>query len=153
MTCWWCTTRTRNTLRRLTRWAWRLAETRAVQHHRSHIASVIAERGAWDERVIGVSFDGTGYGDDGTIWGGEIFCGSVHEGFERVAHLRSASLPGGDAAASFPVQAAAGYLYQLSDLPDRTAPPFSFPARYPDALQLIRKNMRTFHTTSDGPAF
>ena len=40
------------------------------------------------KRVLGVSFDGTGYGDDGTIWGGEIFAGSVREGFERVAHLR-----------------------------------------------------------------
>jgi hydrogenase maturation protein HypF len=128
-------------------------ETRAVQHHRSHIASVLAERGAWEKRVMGVSFDGTGYGDDGTIWGGEIFCGSMREGFERAAHLRSASLPGGDAAASFPVQAAAGYLYQLSDLPDCTAPPFSFPARYPDASQLIRKKMRTFNTTSAGRLF
>ena len=51
-----------------------------------------------------------GYGDDGAIWGGEIFDGSVRDGFERVAHLRSASLPGGDAAATNPVQAAAGFL-------------------------------------------
>ena len=81
---------------------------------------MLAERGAWDERVIGVSFDGTGYGDDGTIWGGEIFAGSVREGFQRVAHLRAAALPGGDAAASYPVQAAAGFLAQLDDLPDLT---------------------------------
>ena len=46
----------------------------AVQHHRAHIASVVAERREWDRRVIGISFDGTGYGDDGTIWGGELFC-------------------------------------------------------------------------------
>jgi hydrogenase maturation protein HypF len=129
------------------------SEKRAVQHHRAHIASVIAEHAAWDKPVIGVSFDGTGYGDDGAIWGGEIFYGSVREGFERVAHLRSAVLPGGDAAASYPVQAAAGFLEQLSDLPNLTARPFSFPARYPDALQLVRKKMRTFSTTSIGRLF
>ena len=82
----------------------------AVQHHRAHVASVLAERGEWDREVIGVAFDGTGYGDDGTIWGGEIFRGSVAAGFIRIAHLRGALLPGGDAAARFPVQAAAGFL-------------------------------------------
>ena len=132
---------------------WGAGETVAVQHHRAHIASVIAERGAWDKRVIGVSFDGTGYGDDGTIWGGEIFAGSVREGFDRVAHLRSAVLPGGDAASSFPVQAAAGFLAQLNDLPDLTAPPFSFPPRYVDALQLIHSKLRAFSTTSMGRLF
>ena len=68
-------------------------QTLAVQHHRAHTASVIAERGAWDERVIGVSFDGTGYGDDGSIWGGEIFRGSVEQGFERIAHSSCARCP------------------------------------------------------------
>ena len=129
------------------------SEGYAVQHHRAHIASVIAERGAWDQRVIGVSFDGSGYGDDGTIWGGEIFVGSVRLGFERVAHLRPAALPGGDAAAGFPVQAAAGYLSQLDNLPDLTERPFSFPARYRDALRLVRANIRTFATTSMGRLF
>ena len=125
----------------------------AVQHHRAHIASVLAERGAWDKCVVGVSFDGTGYGDDGTIWGGEIFAGVVREGFDRVAHLRSAILPGGDAAAAFPVQAAAGFLAQLSDLPDLTAPPFSFPSRYFDVLQLAHSKLRSFVTTSMGRLF
>ena len=129
------------------------AEKRAVQHHRAHIASVIAERGAWDQRVIGVSFDGTGYGDDHSIWGGEIFAGSVRSGFERVAHLRSAVLPGGDAASSYPVQAATGFLEQLDDLPDVTAGPFSFGARYRDALRLVRRNTRAFPTTSMGRLF
>jgi hydrogenase maturation protein HypF len=125
----------------------------AVQHHRAHIASVLAERGAWDKRVIGVSFDGTGYGDDGTIWGGEIFAGSVREGFERVSHLRGAALPGGDAASLYPIQAAAGFLAQLNDLPNLTAPPFSFSSRYSGALQLVHTKVRSFGTTSMGRLF
>ena len=128
-------------------------EKRVVQHHRAHVASVLAERGAWEQRVVGVSFDGTGYGDDGTIWGGELFAGSVRGGFERVGHLRSAILAGGDAAAEYPVQAAAGFLEQVEDLPDLTAAPFGFSGRYLDAGQLIRKNMRTFATTSMGRLF
>jgi len=129
------------------------AETFAVQHHRAHIASVLAERGIWDKRVVGVSFDGTGYGDDGTIWGGEFFAGSMREGFERVSHLRPAVLPGGDAAASNPVQAAAGFLNQLDGQPDLSAPPFSFPARYRDASHLVTADLRCFRTTSMGRLF
>jgi hydrogenase maturation protein HypF len=119
-------------------------ERRAVQHHRAHIASVLAEREAWDERVVGVAFDGTGYGDDGGIWGGEIFTGSVAAGFARVAHLRGATLPGGDAAARYPVQAAAGFIRDM-DLSD---PPFSFPDRFRHAA-----GIRSFPTTSAGRLF
>jgi hydrogenase maturation protein HypF len=125
----------------------------AVQHHRAHVASVLAERSAWDTEVVGVAFDGTGYGDDGTIWGGEIFTGSIAAGFTRAAHLRSAPLPGGDAAARFPVQAAAGFLYELDGLPDLAARPFDFPARYRFARELIAKDVRTFRTTSIGRLF
>jgi hydrogenase maturation protein HypF len=128
-------------------------ERQAVQHHRAHVASVIAEREAWDARVLGVSFDGAGYGDDGSIWGGELFAGSVAGGFARVAHLRGAALPGGDAAARHPVQAAAGFLAQLDDLPDLAAAPFSFPERYAQARQLMRRGVRTFATTSMGRLF
>jgi len=129
------------------------AEKLAVQHHRAHVASVLAEHGAWEKRVLGVSFDGTGYGDDGSIWGGEFFVGSLQSGFERVAHLRPAALPGGDAAAQYPVQAAAGFLAQIEDMPNLNAPPFSFPVRYDKALQLVHKNVRTFTTTSMGRLF
>ncbi len=129
------------------------AERLAVQHHRAHVASVLAELGAWDTRVVGVAFDGTGYGDDGAIWGGEIFAGSLAEGLQRVGHLRQAALPGGDAAARFPVQAAAGFLSQLDGLPDLTAPPFNFGGRYRLAVDLVRKGLRTFPTTSMGRLF
>ena len=124
-----------------------------VQHHRAHVASVLAERGEWETRVVGVSFDGTGYGDDGSIWGGEIFVGSVKAGFERIGHLRSALLPGGDAAAQVPVQAAAGFLSQLDGQPDLTCMPFGFSKRYQNALELVRKDVRTFATTSIGRLF
>ena len=129
------------------------SETRSVQHHRAHIASVLAERGEWNKRVVGVCFDGTGYGDDGTIWGGEFFAGSISGGFERAAHLRRAILAGGDAAAHHPVQAAAGFLAQIEDLPDVTAAPFHFSERFQNAMELIRKGVRTFTTTSMGRLF
>src|SRR5271168_2384302 len=125
----------------------------AVQHHRAHVASVLAERGEWTKRVVGVSFDGTGYGDDGSIWGGEIFVGSMREGFDRVAHLRGAALAGGDAAARYPVQAAAGFLAQTEDIPDVFSAPFNFPPRYRHAMELVRKEVRTFATTSTGRLF
>jgi len=117
----------------------------AVQHHRAHIASVLAERGEWDLRVLGVALDGTGYGDDGTIWGGEIFLGSIAQGFERVAHLRAAALVGGDAAARHPVQAAAGFLHQIGAEVDSP--------RYRDAVRILESGMRTFTTTSAGRLF
>ncbi len=128
-------------------------QTHAVQHHRAHVASVLAERGEWEKRVVGVSFDGTGYGDDGSIWGGEIFVGSVREGFERVSYLRPAILPGGDAAARYPVQAAAGFLAQVDELPDVFAAPFGFSERYRMATELVHKSIRTFTTTSVGRLF
>lgn len=128
-------------------------ERRAVQHHRAHIASVLAERAALTTPVVGFAGDGTGYGDDGTIWGGEVFTGSLAEGLVRRAYLWPAVLPGGDAAARFPVQAAAGFLAQLPVVPDLTGPPFAFPERFWLALALVQKGVRTFPTTSLGRLF
>jgi hydrogenase maturation protein HypF len=130
-----------------------VSETRAIQHHRAHLASVLAERGEWGKRIVGASFDGTGFGDDGRIWGGEIFVGSLEGGFKRAAHLRPAALPGGDGAAQYPVQAASGFLAQIDGLPDLTQPPFNFGLRYRDAKQLIRHEVRIFSTTSMGRLF
>ena len=125
----------------------------AVQHHRAHVASVLAERNALDTRVVGVAFDGTGYGDDGAIWGGEFFVGSVAAGLSRVASLRPFALPGGDAAARYPEQAAAGLLLDLGGLPDLAAPPFRFTKRYEDARRLARSGLRTFTSSSAGRLF
>ncbi|MDX1982898.1 MAG: carbamoyltransferase HypF [Bryobacteraceae bacterium] len=124
-------------------------QKRAIQHHRAHIASVLAERGAWDQQVVGVSFDGTGYGDDGSIWGGEVFSGSVSGGLDRGIHLRPAVLAGGDAAARFPVQSAAGFLAQLDRRHDWSAAS----GRFELAQRLIRAGVRVFPTTSIGRLF
>lgn len=93
-----------------TRWALSRREPKlAVQHHHAHIASCMAENGI-NERVIGVAFDGTGYGTDGAIWGGEfLLCD--YRGFKRAAHLRSVPLIGGDRAAREPWRMAASYLF------------------------------------------
>lgn len=125
----------------------------AVQHHHAHIASVMAEHALLDERVVGVALDGTGFGADGSIWGGEVFLGSGRGGFDRVAFLRPTSMPGGDAAARYPVQAAAAFLAEVADLPDMAAEPFCFPARYFQARRMIERRVRCFPSTSMGRLF
>ncbi len=82
-----------------------------VQHHVAHVLSCIAENEI-ELPALGVAWDGTGYGTDGTIWGGEFFL-VTDEKVERVAHLRPFRLPGGDQAVKEPRRAALGLLYEL----------------------------------------
>ncbi|MDB5077882.1 MAG: (NiFe) hydrogenase maturation protein HypF [Chloroflexi bacterium] len=85
-----------------------------VQHHHAHIASCLADNERpIDEPVIGVAFDGTGYGADGTLWGGEFLEGSIQEGFRRRAHLAYAPLPGGETAIRQPWRMAIAQLIAL----------------------------------------
>lgn len=123
----------------------------AVQHHHAHVASVLAERQAWHKKVLAFAFDGTGYGTDGAVWGGEVFVGSIATGFARVAHLLEAKLVGGDAAARYPVQAAVGFL--AAHERDMSAAPFHFPERYQQATRLLANNLQVFRTTSMGRLF
>jgi len=84
-----------------------------IQHHHAHIAALIAEhRLERDQQVIGVAFDGTGYGDDGAIWGGE-FLVADYAGYKRAAHLQYFPLPGGDVSIRRPSRSALSLLYSL----------------------------------------
>ena len=80
-----------------------------VQHHHAHIASCMADNRI-DRKVIGVAFDGTGYGEDQAVWGGEFLIGDF-KGFERAAHLKYIPMPGGEMAIKHPWRMAASYLF------------------------------------------
>jgi hydrogenase maturation protein HypF len=84
----------------------------SVQHHVAHVASCMAENGISQESALGIAWDGTGYGTDGTVWGGEFL--RVERGdWQRVAHFRTFPLPGGEAAVKEPRRTALGFLYAL----------------------------------------
>jgi len=88
-----------------------------VQHHRAHVAAVAAEYGI-TEPVVGLAFDGTGYGDDGTIWGGEFFTGSVTTGFTRRGSFAPLLLLGGDRAVREPWRLAVAALMERGSTDD-----------------------------------
>jgi hydrogenase maturation protein HypF len=140
-----------------TRWALQQSGVRlvGVQHHHAHIASCMAENHL-DERVIGFALDGTGYGTDGRIWGGEVLVADYF-GFERAAHFEYIPLPGGAAAIHEPWRMAVSYLFhnfgrEFFQLPI----PFvkNLDKKKSDVLlQMIKKQINSPLTSSCGRLF
>ncbi len=127
-----------------------------VQHHHAHILSVMAENEI-DGSVLGVSWDGTGYGTDGTIWGGE-FLRVGRSSCERVGHLRTFRLPGGEKAVREPRRSAIGLLYEMHGaalFERRDLPPLrTFEAEDAGVLgKMLEKNVHSPVTSSAGRLF
>ena len=109
----------------------------AVQHHHAHIASCMAENNL-DGDVIGVAMDGTGYGTDGTIWGGEFLVANYRE-FARAGFLKPIAMPGGDKAAQEPYRMAVSYLRAFMG-PDFLRGHESWSARWnPETVDVLQK--------------
>jgi hydrogenase maturation protein HypF len=116
-----------------TRWALRQEgiEKIGIQHHHAHVASVMAEKGI-KKKVIGVSFDGTGYGTDGNLWGGEFLLADV-QGFKRSGHFKYVPLPGGEVAVKEPWRITVSIIKDMAG--DETMPylkSLGFIAKYGD---------------------
>lgn len=126
-----------------------------VQHHHAHIASVLAEHGL-SERVIGVAADGTGYGTDGTIWGGEIMLADCRS-FQRTLHLAHLLLPGGEQAVRQVWRIAAAWLWHVYGDAWQALPiPFTRQpelAQWPTLRQMIVRGINTPRTSSMGRLF
>jgi hydrogenase maturation protein HypF len=122
----------------------------AVQHHHAHMASCMAENGVLGS-AIGVTFDGTGYGNDGSLWGGEFLIGDYRT-FHRAAHLREVELPGGEQAIREPWRMAVAH---LADCGEESAPylPGIAPASVRLLGQMIDRRINCPLTSSAGRFF
>jgi len=126
----------------------------AVQHHHAHLAAVLAEHGR-EAPAIGLIFDGSGYGEDGTSWGGELLVGDLR-GFERAGALNTVALPGGDAAARQPWRMAASWLAAAHGDPGALPPRLAGridPERWREVARLIAAGIATPATSSVGRLF
>ena len=121
-----------------------------VQHHHAHAASLLAEHDI-DGEILAVTWDGTGYGPDGTIWGGE-FLRATRTGYRRVARLLPFTLPGGEVAARQPWRAALGALYEVRGLAlwEAPIPPVRRAAEWTDVLNGLLRAPNAVRTSSVG---
>ncbi|MBM7869022.1 hydrogenase maturation protein HypF [Clostridium pascui] len=123
-----------------------------VQHHHAHLVSCMIENKI-NEKVIGIAFDGTGFGTDGKIWGGE-FLVCNYEGFERAGHLNYVKMPGGDSAVKEPWKMALGYLFKTYRDEVNTSIFTSIPEKnIKIILTMLRSNINSIETSSMGRFF
>jgi len=123
-----------------------------VQHHHAHVAACTAEH-RLEGPVLGFSWDGTGYGPDGTVWGGEVLCCEGAD-FRRAAHLRTFPLPGGDRAVREPRRSALGLLFEtLGDEARQHAHAWFEPAELDTLLAVLRRPRLCVRTSSMGRLF
>jgi hydrogenase maturation protein HypF len=126
-----------------------------IQHHHAHIAACLAEHGLAEPcQALGVAFDGTGYGTDGAIWGGEFFLASYRD-CQRLAHLRYTPLPGGNAAIRQPARTALAHLWQAGlDWPAGSSSLAEFSAEERTALHTqLERRLNAPLTSSMGRLF
>ena len=123
----------------------------AVQHHHAHIAGAMAEHELRND-VIGVSFDGTGFGTDGNIWGGEFLIANRQE-FKRAAHLKYTRLPGGDMAAKEPWRMAISYLADSGGVDSVEGFRQRIGSKAGIVEDMIRKGVNSPYTSSMGRLF
>lgn len=123
----------------------------AVQHHHAHIAACMVDNG-YSEPVIGVAFDGLGYGSDHTMWGGEFLVADLM-GFDRVGSLVRLGLPGGDAVMREPWRMAAAYLVHLGEADATDLAVARRQPRWHDVVALARSDLAGPATTSVGRLF
>jgi hydrogenase maturation protein HypF len=121
-----------------------------VQHHHAHLAACLAEHGELG-RAVGAIYDGTGYGLDGTIWGGELLVGGIAE-FERAAHLRRVRMPGGEQAVRQPWRMACAWLQEALGEEPEPLPGIDL-ARWRAVASLARGEIAAPVTTSMGRLF
>jgi hydrogenase maturation protein HypF len=126
-----------------------------VQHHHAHVVSCAAEHGV-EGPFLGVAYDGLGFGDDGTLWGGEVLF-ATYTRFRRLGRFGRAPLPGGEAAVRRPARMALGYL-DGGEFPLPPIPSSALVARMPAAeratiRRMIERRVRSPHTSSAGRFF
>ena len=127
--------------------------TLQVQHHHAHMLALMADNFlAQDSKMLGIALDGVGYGTDGTVWGGEFF-ESSYFGYERLGHLLSQPMPGGDLASKEPSRMVLGILFKRLERAELEKLPLSFSQgtqEFSSVMKQLEKGVNVFQSSSTG---